>query len=106
QPEWLTTTGERVAKWFEDRRADFVHLSAFELEIDHLRAWQEQTAHSSMPLSVKLLWLEAYPGWHRGNYRESQRLLERGISDLSAPEATPELHAHLSHDLGAVLGLL
>jgi tetratricopeptide (TPR) repeat protein len=104
--EWVAYTSLRIGDWFEKHRQDFAHLAQYELEFDHLRAWQEHANLLANPTAVRLLWLEAYPAWHRGNYVESRRLLENAIARLNRPDEAKELQGHLLHDLGTVFGNL
>jgi tetratricopeptide (TPR) repeat protein len=98
--EWVAGVAERIGGWFEEHRQSFVDLNQYEAEIDHLRAWQEHANRSATGHSARLLWLEAYPAWHRGEYRESRRLLECATACLSLPHEATELDAHLLNDLG------
>lgn len=103
---WAATILERTTSWFKDRRVDFSHLSSYESEIDHLRAWQEHAKTFAPDQAAELLWLEAYPAWHRGNYVRSKGLLDNAVELLKPSQRTVELQAHLMNDLGAVVGLL
>lgn len=69
--DWLTTITQRLGDWFEAIRAEFHELPAFELEFEHLRAWQVH-AEQFLPIaSIRLLWLQAYPSHHRWTIRRS-----------------------------------
>jgi hypothetical protein len=41
--EWVNGVCKRIGDWFEEKREEFVDLPLFEAEIDHLRAWQENS---------------------------------------------------------------
>jgi tetratricopeptide (TPR) repeat protein len=104
--DWVAGISARIGEWFEQRRQDFAHLAQYELEFDHLRTWQGNASNIGDASAARLLWLEAYPAWHRGNYRESLRLLESAVGRLNSLGGMPELYAHLLNDLGAVWHLL
>jgi tetratricopeptide (TPR) repeat protein len=88
------------------RHVDFRHLASYESEIDHLRAWQEHAKAFAPQQVAELLWLEAYPAWHRGNYSQSKRLLDNAVDSLMTSAEVGELRAHLMNDLDTVVGLL
>ncbi|HEY8157465.1 MAG TPA: tetratricopeptide repeat protein [Methylobacter sp.] len=100
--EWVASCAERLSEWFASHRRNFSDLALFEANFDHLPAWQQnaQTLGLSLPAG-RLLWLQAYPAWHWGRYREAQQLLEQAQA-LYAQSATADiaLKAHLLNDLG------
>ncbi|TAN70195.1 MAG: tetratricopeptide repeat protein [Methylobacter sp.] len=101
-PEWMSGCAECLGEWFEKHRRDFSDLALFEANFDHLPAWQKNAQTLGLPLlAARLLWLQAYPAWHWGRYREAQQLLEQA-QDLSSQSPTVDiaLKAHLLNDLG------
>ena len=101
-PEWVVSCAERLGDWFTSHRRDFSDLALFEANFDHLTAWQQNAQTLGLPLpAARLLWLQAYPAWHWGRYREAQQLLEQAQT-LYAQSATADiaLKAHLLNDLG------
>lgn len=105
--DWVNETCRRLGDWFEERREDFSELFRFEAEIDHLQAWQENARQYAPQHPSRLIWLQAYPSYHRGNYQETKKWVEKAlelfehekVSDLS-------LKAHLFNDLGFCYGEL
>ncbi len=107
-PEWVVSCTERLSEWFEKHRRDFSDLALFEANFDHLPDWQQNAHTLGLPLpSARLLWLQAYPAWHWGRYREAQQLLEQA-QVLSAQSLTADiaLKAHLLNDLGSIKHVL
>ncbi|NDP48426.1 MAG: hypothetical protein GZ085_08575 [Sulfuriferula multivorans] len=72
--DWANEIMQRLGDWFEAIRKDFRELPVFELEFDHLRAWQVHAERSSPIASARLLWLQAYPSYHRGRYNDALRI--------------------------------
>ncbi len=101
-PEWVTSCAERLGDWFASHRRDFSDLALFEANFDHLPAWQKNAQTLGLPLpAARLLWLQAYPAWHWGRYREAQQLLEQAQAlSAQSPTADIALKAHLLNDLG------
>jgi len=98
---------ERLALWFQARRQEFTNLPIFEAEIDHLKAWQEHALNFAPEQAVRLLWLQAYPFFHRGQYREDRDWLEKALVLFEKINSDDrELQAHLFNDLGATYGYL
>ena len=107
-PEWVASCAERLGDWFASHRRDFSDLALFEANFDHLPAWQQNAQTLGLPLpAARLLWLQAYPAWHWGRYREAQQLLEQAQA-LYAQSATADiaLKAHLLNDLGLMKNAL
>ena len=100
--DWISTIVQRLGDWFEAIRDDFHELSAFELEFEHLRAWQLHAKFSSPVASIRLLWLQAYPAYHRGRYDEALHTVQQALAEYEAQDfgRTP-LKAHLLNDLSS-----
>jgi tetratricopeptide (TPR) repeat protein len=94
---------DRLAAWLEERRLPFGQLAVFEVEFEHLREWQAHAEKHSWGSYPRLLWLQAYPPFHRGRYRESKDLVERALADSASNEL---LRAHILNDLGVLRRLL
>ncbi len=91
----------RLASWFEAHREDFIHLSAYEAEIDHLRAWEGHARTSAPVEAARLLWLQGYPPFHRGDGAGVKTIMERALALLPADATGHEaLKAHLLNDRG------
>ncbi len=78
--DWANEIMQRLGDWFEAIRKDFRELPVFELEFDHLRAWQVHAELFSPIASVRLLWLQAYPAHHRGRYDEALRIVQKALA--------------------------
>jgi tetratricopeptide (TPR) repeat protein len=107
RPEWVGKCCSRLGDWFQDRKENFLDLPTFEAEIDHLRAWHEYAVTAAPDDVVRLLWLQAYPPYHRGQFRIAQDYVDRALLAWEA-QATgdQELLAHLLHDAGSTTGAL
>ncbi|MGZ8190872.1 MAG: tetratricopeptide repeat protein [Methylococcaceae bacterium] len=106
--DWAEICAQRLSEWFEKHRVDFHDLPLFEGNLDHLQIWQQNTQVLGLPLqAARLLWLQAYPAWHWGRYREAKRYIEQA-QGLYAKSATPDiaLKAHLLNDFGTVMSEL
>ncbi len=93
----------RICRWFETHRKDIIHLPLFEAELDHLRIFR-QHARDGGDWSgvVRLSWLEAYPPYHRGDYRRANGLIHQAL-DLFVEKSLQDrlLLAHLNNDLSS-----
>ena len=98
--EWVSCLCKRIGDWFQARRKDFNDLSIFEAEIDHLRAWQEHATNFSQEYVSRLMWLESYPPYHRGNYQAAKVWVEKALSFYKQCQDNAELEAHMLNDLG------
>lgn len=100
---WADQVCSRLGDWFEGVRQHFKQLPVFEGEIDHLVAWLNNVEYIAPLHACRLIWLQAYPAYHRGMYLESQRyiLCAQGIFDKNKL-ADSILLAHLLNDLGAI----
>lgn len=97
---WANTIAERLGDWFEDIRKEFRELPAFELELEHLRAWRNH-AKLFLPItSIRLLWLQAYPADHRGRYLDARLIVQNALTEHET-RALPAslLKANLLSDL-------
>ena len=104
---WLEVL-TRLGDWFEERKDNFANLPAYEAELDHLEVWQGHAARMSHGReAVRMLWLRAYPHYHRGQFRHAHDLV---LSALTLYEEACvvdlKLEAHLRNDLAIVLGAL
>lgn len=102
--EWVVRIAERMGDWLEEIRKDFRELPVFELEFEHLSTWQTHAQKFSPDSSVRLLWLQAYPAYHRGHYEESYQVLQRALAEYEVHglDNTP-LKANLLSDLAYIL---
>ncbi len=98
--EWAVEISERLVEWFQALKRNFSDLPRFEAEIEHLHAWQENVQGSVPKLASRLIWLQAYPPFHRGRYQDSHIWLERARALLEPTEESDlELKANLLTDL-------
>ena len=103
--DWAETCGKRLGDWFQAHRRNFSDLPLFEAELDHLFAWRQHAETLGFPLlAARLAWLQSYPAWHWGRYRESQQtILQAQTLYAQSPTQDVELEAHLLADLGAIM---
>ncbi len=100
--DWANTIAQRLGDWFEGIRQDFRELPVFELELEHLRAWQVHAGLFSPVTSVRLLWLQAYPAHHRGRYNEAFRIVQQALEAYEAQDfGRTLLKANLLNDLAS-----
>jgi tetratricopeptide (TPR) repeat protein len=104
---WGQTVCLLMIGWFETRKDEFSDLKDYQAEIDHLENWQALASKHQWPQAIALIWLQAYPLWHLGQYQQSETLLLTAL-DLFKQTHTTEnkdnqlLKAHLLADLGAI----
>lgn len=97
--EWVDSVCRRAGDWFQEKREDFSELSRFESEIDHLKKWQENAARFGPSHSSRLMWLQAYPAYHRGRYVDARNYVIEAQRILGQrPEPNLELKANLLND--------
>lgn len=102
--DWANKIALNLGDWFEAIRRDFRELPLFELELEHLRAWQINADFFSTVSSVRLLWLQAYPAYHRGRYTESLQILQRAIEQYDLEKlSSSALKANLLNDISSIL---
>jgi len=99
---WAQDCVARLENWFEARKDGYQHLQAYEAEMDHLLAWQENAKALGWFLDqVRLTWLQAYPAWHWGRYREAKTLVELALALYEQYAVLDEgLQGDLFNDLG------
>jgi tetratricopeptide (TPR) repeat protein len=101
---WTQDTCKALGDWFQERREHYSDLPQFEAAVDHLRAWQENSLRYVPGQSSRLIWLEAYPPYHRGLYTKSQSCVKRALAVFESTKSTDEgLKANLLNDLGSCL---
>ena len=99
--EWQGQAARRLGEWFEHRRENFADLTTFESEFDHLVAWHRRIDSVSRELSARLLWLQAYPPYHRGRYQQSHDLIVTAEKTLHLSGGDDRaLDANIFNDLG------
>lgn len=105
--EWGQEICQRMIGWFEERKNEFLELKDYQAEIDHLENWQDLANQQQWQQAIALLWLQAYPLWHLGQYQQSEALLLKAL-DLFEQIYKKEnknnqlLKAHLLADLGTI----
>ena len=77
--DWVSNICQRLGNWFQELKESFIELPQFEAEIPHLRTWQEQATDYAPLHASRLLWLQAYPPYHRGQYQEAKGLVEKAL---------------------------
>lgn len=101
RPLWISDICQRLGDWFQPIREDFSQLAAYEAQLDHLRAWQQNASPHATQHASRLLWLQAYPSYHRGRYLEIKELVEKALKVFADSQCEDRgLEAHLYNDLG------
>ncbi len=107
--EWVIDICQRLGDWFESRRKDSEELAGFEAELKHLQKWLEHVKPYSIYHTARLTWLQAYPPYHRGKYKDALQLVQTAmplLDEARPPESETEdffkLKANLFHDFAAV----
>lgn len=105
--DWADTVMQRLGNWFETIRNDFKALPLYEMELEHLRAWQVHAESYSPIASVRLLWLQGYPAYHRGRYEESSRIVQKALETYGIYSLDNGLlKSHLLNDLSSCYAAL
>jgi tetratricopeptide (TPR) repeat protein len=104
---WGQTACQRMIGWFETRKDEFLDLKDYQAEIDHLESWQALADKHQWPQAIALIWLQAYPLWHLGQYQQSEALLLTALNLFKQTHTTEHkdnqlLKAHLLADLGTI----
>ncbi|MCX6579874.1 MAG: tetratricopeptide repeat protein [Candidatus Aminicenantes bacterium] len=101
--QWIKEVCQRLGDWFEERIEEFTHLPAFEAEMDHLKQWLEHVRPYHSVHSARLTWLQMYPPYYWGKYREAQQLVQSAFTLLSEnSEEDLRLKANILNDLGTM----
>ncbi|HEU4714253.1 MAG TPA: SIR2 family protein [Pyrinomonadaceae bacterium] len=98
--EWVDQICSRLGDWFQEKKEDFSQLTTFESEIDHLKRWQQNAMQFAPSHASRLMWLQAYPAYHRGRFVESRNYVieaQKIFDEFS--NSNQELRAHLLTDL-------
>jgi tetratricopeptide (TPR) repeat protein len=105
--QWTESVCEHVGAWFQEKREEFLNLPVYEAEIDHLKEWQNNAGAIKSVHNCRLLWLQAYPPYHLGNYTKSFDIVRAALDMYGKNSVTdPELGANLYNDLGSCYGKL
>lgn len=103
--DWGEDMIERLGDWFHTHRLEIDDLSLYEAEIDHLKAWLKNLGEQHPFHKARLLWLQAYPSYHRGQNEKSQSWLQQAqesLKEAQESDAKQVLHAHILNDLGYI----
>ncbi|MCK4760707.1 MAG: tetratricopeptide repeat protein [Candidatus Aminicenantes bacterium] len=104
---WAEDVCLRLGDWFEERRYEFTDLPVFEAEIDHLEEWQQHAESCSGNQAARLTWLQAYPPFHWGIYRETHRLVKSALALLEkSRDPDQKIKANIFNDLGFTYDVL
>lgn len=90
--EHRDSVAEKLSAWFQALKRDFADLPRFESEIEHLRAWQEHVYELAPKLASRLVWLQAYPPFHRGHYQGRSEILKLVLSALDSVNVLNNSH--------------
>ncbi len=105
--EWAETLCQRVGDWFEEKRKEFNDLAQFEAEFDHLKDWGKNAEKLGSDSEARLIWLYAYPPYHRGHYQKAEELVQNAHERFQKnADQDLLLEANLLADLGETSRLL
>lgn len=79
QKEWHEEIVSKLEHWFGNRASRFVNLVEYELEIEHLEAWQEQTFRIIPVKAVLLTLLRATVPEQYGLYEKSSNWIKKSF---------------------------
>ena len=100
---WHQEIVRKMVGWFRERKDEFEYLKEFEAEIVHLQQWQSQSSDILPIETVYLTNFEAYPLWHRGNYQESEILLEKSLNLYQKNQLKDDkLQSNIYNDLAVI----
>ncbi|HRH42773.1 MAG TPA: tetratricopeptide repeat protein, partial [Pyrinomonadaceae bacterium] len=103
--EWHQKVLNGLITWFDERREEFNHLEEYEEMLEHLERWETQSLTTFKSETANLIWLKAYPVWHRGDYKNSQNYLEESLKFYENNSLNKqELQANIIGDLGVIYG--
>ncbi len=107
-PELVVARCRKLGDWFEERRDDFTKLAEIEREMDHLDQWLVNARISTPDESCRLVWLQAYPPFHWGKFKQAQERVSEALRLLpqNDDEGTLKLRAHIFNDLGSTCSRL
>lgn len=102
---WADNICQLLGDWFQNIKDDFTKLSEYEAELEHLTQWQEHAGKFSKENASRLLWLQGYPPYYRGNYKTAIDIVGKAIEVYKQTDSTTrKTLAHLYNDFGNVLG--
>jgi tetratricopeptide (TPR) repeat protein len=107
--QWFNDVAKRCGDWFEERRKPTTGLEEFVVDYHHLKDWMENTGSIDALESARLLWLQAYPPYFLGNYKDSLKKVEDAFTVLEndkTSDASPELKANMLNDIGSIHGAM
>ena len=90
---------------FKEIKDGFEHLALYQLEQPHSENWALHAKEHSWPQQAALIWLQAFPFYHLGQYQEAKQLVEQAQKAHDQFEALNqgELTADLLNDYHSVL---
>ena len=72
--------GKRLMNWLMALRDDPAKLGSYEAELAHLREWEKNALGNGWnDDQVRCLWLQGYPPYHRGQYRQAYEWVKRAL---------------------------
>jgi tetratricopeptide (TPR) repeat protein len=102
---WARGLARSITEWFQARREGFVNRNEIEVESVHLREWRRHAEEFGWEERTKLTWLEAYPLFFRGQYRDAHTLVDEALAGfgLLPEEEQPRYRAWMTVDLASVV---
>lgn len=100
--EFLTDLCERLCVWTEAVRSDFGNVMILERALPHIEHLAASARSLGIDVLPRLLWLEAYPYYHRRDYPATLARLTDALESLTGnPDCEPSLRGCILCDLGA-----
>ena len=102
---WINNICQLLGDWFQDIRDDFTKLPEYEAELEHLVTWQKHAIDFSPENASRLLWLQGYPPFYRGDYNTSIGIVGKALEIYQQTNSeNQETLANLYNDYGSLLG--
>lgn len=105
--DWAQIICQRMISWFEKHKDEFLELKNYQAEINHLENWENRAEKNEWYEAIALMWLQAYPLWHIGQYQQSNTLLQRALelfdnTQTGENKNNQALKAHLLSDFASI----
>lgn len=105
--EWINNICQILGDWFQEIKDDFTKLPEYEAELEHLVTWQKHAEEFSAENASRLLWLQSYPPFYRGEYKTAVGIVGKALEiHRQEKNENQEILANLYNDFGNLSGEL
>lgn len=106
--DWISNICQLLGDWFQDIRDDFFNkLPEYEAELEHLLTWQQYAKDFSPANASRLLWLQVYLPYYRGEYKTAIKIVANALEIYKYTKTeNQEILANLYNDFGSLSGEL